>query len=201
MLTIEALRELYVKMGGSAADVADLELTPELIEAITNIYSGGGGSGLPEVTDADNGKALLVQEGAWDKGTLPSGLPTVTASDNNKSLRVVNGAWAVDANQFVATYTPDGQGSGTCDKTYAEIKAAISAGKEVIAHAINSVDEYETLRNITTKYEGTENEFITFNGYGIAYDEESGKWWLTVVQVVHASNGTLSVIIKNFEAA
>ena len=125
MLTIEALRALYVKMGGNAADVADLELTPELIEAITTIYSGGGGgSELPEVTDADNGMGLIVKEGAWDKGTLPQGLPAVTGADNGKSPRVVNGAWAVDAEKFVATYTPDGQGSATCDKTFAEILAA-----------------------------------------------------------------------------
>jgi len=107
MLTIEALRALYVKMGGNAADVADLELTPDIIEAIKDIYEDKGDT-LPAVTSDDNGKALLVQEGAWDKGPLPS-------------------------DTFMVTYTPDGQGGVTCDKTYAQIIAAHREGKELKA--------------------------------------------------------------------
>lgn len=136
MLTIEALRALYVKMGGNAADVADLELTPDIIEAIKDIYEDKGDT-LPAVTDADNGMALLVQEGAWDKGTLPSGLPEVSEFDNNKSLRVVNGEWAVDSDTFVATFTPnETMTSVTCDKTFAEITDAYIAGKRVVGHLI-----------------------------------------------------------------
>ena len=189
MLTIEALRALYVKMGGNAADVADLELTPELIEAITTIYSGGGGgSELPEVTDADNGMGLIVKEGAWDKGTLPQGLPAVTGADNGKSPRVVNGAWAVDADKFVATYTPDGQGGGTCDKTFAQIKAAYDAGKQVVAKM--TMGEYGTNEAQILRCNSDETVFSV-----VAADFSSGATVIVCAIVDHGSNGTIVISV------
>lgn len=47
---------------------------------------------LPEVTEADNGKALIVENGAWNIGTVDA-LPEVTADDNGKILEVINGEW------------------------------------------------------------------------------------------------------------
>lgn len=41
----EALKDLYVAMGGDAADVADISLTPDMIEALADVYEGGGGGG------------------------------------------------------------------------------------------------------------------------------------------------------------
>lgn len=61
----EALKELYVALGGSADDVANMSTNPELIAKIATI--AGGGSELPEVTSADNGDVLTVVEGAWGK--------------------------------------------------------------------------------------------------------------------------------------
>ena len=55
--------------------------------------NGGGGSELPEVTSADNGKVLGVVEGAWGKADAPNELPSVTSADNGKILGVVEGAW------------------------------------------------------------------------------------------------------------
>lgn len=64
----------------------------ELIIDISN-----SGAGLPDVTDADDGKVLAVVDGEWDKATIPSGnLPPVTSADNGKVLRVVSGAWSGD---------------------------------------------------------------------------------------------------------
>ena len=56
---------------------------------------GGGGADLPAVTSDDNGKALMVKEGAWDKDNIPTELPAVTSDDNNKVLKVTEGAWTV----------------------------------------------------------------------------------------------------------
>lgn len=39
----EALKALYVAMGGDAADVANLTVTPDVIEALADVYEGGGG--------------------------------------------------------------------------------------------------------------------------------------------------------------
>ena len=42
-------------------------------DVIAAIPGGGGGSGLPEVTAADNGKFLRVVEGAWAAAVVPDG--------------------------------------------------------------------------------------------------------------------------------
>ena len=37
MNTVESLKELYVKCGGNAEDVADISTIPEMIDALTEI--------------------------------------------------------------------------------------------------------------------------------------------------------------------
>ncbi len=57
-------------------------------------------TGLPVVTEDDNGKVLKVVDGAWvaaEEEAAEDELPTVTTEDNGKVLRVVNGAWAAVA--------------------------------------------------------------------------------------------------------
>lgn len=61
--TIKALQNLYVAMGGTLADVAELNKIPDMINAIATVATGGGD--LPTVTSADNGKVLTVVEGTW----------------------------------------------------------------------------------------------------------------------------------------
>lgn len=41
--TIDALRNLYVALGGEAEDVANIVIIPELIDAIASLEGGGGG--------------------------------------------------------------------------------------------------------------------------------------------------------------
>ena len=45
MTILEALKNLYVAMGGTASDVADLKLNAELISALSDVATGGGGGG------------------------------------------------------------------------------------------------------------------------------------------------------------
>lgn len=61
-----------------------------MIVAVAKAVSGAseGGSSLPEVTTADNGKFLGVKEGAWDKVNSP--IPSLTSSDNGKFLGIQN---------------------------------------------------------------------------------------------------------------
>lgn len=68
MTNVEALKELYVALGGEAADVAGITENAQMIHEIAKIVhggGGGGGGGLPDVTAADNGKALTVVDGEW----------------------------------------------------------------------------------------------------------------------------------------
>lgn len=63
--TVEALKGLYAALGGTAADVADITLIPDMIDAIAEHIGTGGAAELPTVTAADNGKVLTVADGAW----------------------------------------------------------------------------------------------------------------------------------------
>ena len=63
-------------------------------ESLETISERVVGSSLPAVSSSDNGKALLVSAGKWQKGTLPEELPAVTADDNGKALLVSAGQWA-----------------------------------------------------------------------------------------------------------
>lgn len=71
--TITALQALYVALGGTAADVANIVLIPDMINAIAsvagNIATNARTSELPAVTASDNGKVLKVVDGAWGVGT------------------------------------------------------------------------------------------------------------------------------------
>lgn len=62
---VEALKALYVALGGDADDVADISLISEMIKAIATVAAGVAGATLPEVTVADDGKVLKVVDGAW----------------------------------------------------------------------------------------------------------------------------------------
>lgn len=70
MGNVEALKALYVAMGGDEDDVKDLVLNAEIIEALANVASDIVGGLLPEVTDADDGKVLTVVDGKWTAATV-----------------------------------------------------------------------------------------------------------------------------------
>ena len=65
MGNVEALKALYVAMGGAAEDVENLTLNAEVIAALANVVSTVVAGILPEVTDADDGKVLTVVDGKW----------------------------------------------------------------------------------------------------------------------------------------
>ena len=66
---VDALKGLYVALGGSADDVADVTLNPDMIDAITGLVSGGALKELPAVTVADDGDVLAVVDGVWTNAT------------------------------------------------------------------------------------------------------------------------------------
>ena len=71
MTTPEALRAVYEALGGTAADVADLVTTPEILDKLAALLAAGEIAVLPTVAAADNGKVLTVVDGAWAAAALP----------------------------------------------------------------------------------------------------------------------------------
>lgn len=71
--TIDALRNLYVALGGDADDVADFVIIPDMINAIAALIASGVTAELPAVTADDNGKVLKVADGAWSVGEDATG--------------------------------------------------------------------------------------------------------------------------------
>lgn len=65
MGNVEALKALYVAMGGAEEDVVNLTLNSEVIAALSNVAAAVAANILPEVTDADDGKVLTVVDGKW----------------------------------------------------------------------------------------------------------------------------------------
>lgn len=61
---VDALKKLYVALGGDAAAVADITLTTDMINALCGVVPGAANL-LPTVTAADNGKIMKVVEGEW----------------------------------------------------------------------------------------------------------------------------------------
>lgn len=69
--TVDALKALYVALGGSSADVAGIALIPDMINAIATLVQSGGTAELPSVKSTDNGKVLTVVSGKWAAANLP----------------------------------------------------------------------------------------------------------------------------------
>lgn len=95
--TIDALKTLYVALGGTASAVANITTIPDMITAIATFISGGGTSELPAVSATNNGQILTVVNGAWAASNAPAELPTVTGDNDGEVLTVVSGAWAAAA--------------------------------------------------------------------------------------------------------
>lgn len=86
----KALKKLYLKIvGTNTKGVSAGKILSDLADNFPDI-SGN----LPSVTSADNGKALLVINGAWGKGVIAV-LPAVTSADDGKILKVEKGAWTL----------------------------------------------------------------------------------------------------------
>lgn len=71
-LTVEALKELYIALGGNVTNVADITLIPDMIRAIAIHIGNGGAAELPTVSSANNGNVLTVVNGAWTAAALPT---------------------------------------------------------------------------------------------------------------------------------
>lgn len=164
--TVEALKEIYVSLGGELTDtyddiaggvaVGDYVTIPDVSNAIAQ-RAASAGIELPSVTSSDNGKLLTVVNGKWNKANAPKELPAVTSTDNGDILTVVNGAWAkadapssgglfnIHVNYTMPPTTPTG-----ISATYDEIKTAITNGLVPIVFDTYSGTVYHLFTAITS---------------------------------------------------
>lgn len=70
--TVDALKALYVALGGTAADVANVTLIPDMINAIATVAASATAPELPKVTSSNNGQVLTVDGGKWKAKALPN---------------------------------------------------------------------------------------------------------------------------------
>lgn len=61
---VDALKALYVALGGDADDVADISLISEMIKAIATVVPASSAL-LPTVAATNDGDILKVVDGAW----------------------------------------------------------------------------------------------------------------------------------------
>lgn len=69
MTTVDALKTLYVALGGNSATVKNISKIPEMISAIATVASTAVAKELPTVSSTNNGKVLKVVDGKWAIGT------------------------------------------------------------------------------------------------------------------------------------
>lgn len=72
MTNVEALRNLYTALGGSADDAAVMTKNEELINAIATIIPSVLAGILPDASKATAGQVLTVVDGEWKAADLPS---------------------------------------------------------------------------------------------------------------------------------
>lgn len=71
MTNVEALKEVYVALGGNAEDFT-AETNDEAIHLISTVIAAAIAPELPEVKAANNGQVLTVVSGKWAAANLPS---------------------------------------------------------------------------------------------------------------------------------
>ena len=71
MTNLEALKALYIALGGRAQDFTATE-NADAIAQIATVARTAVSAELPKVSSTDNGKVLTVVSGKWAKADLPS---------------------------------------------------------------------------------------------------------------------------------
>ena len=104
---------------------------------------------LPAVKDTDNGKYMLVDGGAWKAKVPPTATQSTPGFMSAKDKVKLDGLYSVEDYPVNITVPPSpvptsvnggiAQFTGSCDKTFDEIKSAIDAGKNVFGKYANNI--------------------------------------------------------------
>lgn len=169
----------------------------EMIDAIGE----GGGSGLPEVTSADNGKVLTVENGAW---TADSNLFVVTLSGSPlksdktyaEIVAAVDEGRTVIAEHGSTLFQFAGYNSNEVD--FVKFTAN---GTTVMKRAVlksGRVDSFNTATVPTPFAADNGSELIVKNG---AWEKQQKKFIVTLTPTAQDYSGTMDKTVAEIDAA
>lgn len=84
--TIEALQNTYVKLGGTASDVADIVTIPDMIDAINTLVDAGGSGGVMFVTLTRDANSLYTVNKTYDEMVAAYQAGKLLVLDDGSSL-------------------------------------------------------------------------------------------------------------------
>lgn len=152
--TVQALKELYAKLGGNLADVALIERIPEMIEALNSIAVA-----VPSVTAADAGKVLTVSDaGAWEAAAASGGGAVWIDLDIPQVI------YPTSPLNFVTNHE-------LLDQIIQQIDEAYEAGKMIYIRAWNHFVNYEI-----NMYSVHPNAEVIYSLVGRTDDVEGSLW-------------------------
>lgn len=132
---------------------------------------GGGGSDLPDVTEADDGKILGVVNGAWNKMDAPSGAIDYSTTEQNTGRKWIDGK-----DIYQKTFIDETTFSGSSTHTHNIPNSLIDGIHEVISvesKALIGSEYYFGSQLIITP--GTSSSNLT-NYIRIGYDNTDGVY-------------------------
>ena len=161
--------------------------------------------GLPSVSGDDNGKVLTVVSGEWEAATASGGGIPAPASSSDGDVLTYSSAddeWVAAApsgvEKFVITYE-FGEGNAlVANKTYAQILAAYTAGKEISAVLFDTNYEYLYLSDVIPGE--TDGRFV-FNGLPrMALNDPDTPTALDVTQesITHGITSSVESITEDY---
>ena len=121
MATInEALKKLFVGLGGDTKELADNETASDYIDDLESAIKACADAASEDIIDDSEASETKVYSSSKVESLIPvipdPELPAVTSTDNGKILAVVNGAWTkvtitavadITSGAVTITLTPD----------------------------------------------------------------------------------------------
>lgn len=156
MTTVEALKALYVALGGSASDVADCVTNVDVLNVISAKYDGDSDAIL-------NPEAIANITAVADNigGTTPTGTKSITANGTHDVAEYASAEVNVASDFSVSEVTvivPDGK--------FAEI---------FVSQAVNENNDFWSDSNISFNEEGTYTfDVILYKGHAKLYIDTDG---------------------------
>lgn len=203
MKNVEALKKLYIKLGGNAEDVANVTTIADAIDKLTEVAQGGGSGGEPFIvtlTFTGDTTATGDKTAAEIKEAVEDGKQIVICADYGETTVYLN-TIVYEANQYgfinlqaiaITTYNlleVNYEPVTESDTSWAIDLKAFNAGLLQVDVTIDTVgaDRTETLQYVFT---GIENAFSEGKDVYIFYfDEmEAERWYAPVSRIGYVPN-------------